>query len=42
GGHKCVVIDPPLKKTNPELYDSFIKFSKANKLRICKENSDGE
>ncbi|MBW5802380.1 DUF3579 domain-containing protein [Coxiella endosymbiont of Ornithodoros amblus] len=41
-GHKCVVIDPHLKQSNPKLYDSIIKFAKANKLRICKEDSDGE
>ena len=37
GGHKCVVIDPNLKQSNPDLYESIMKFAKANKLRICNE-----
>ena len=40
--YKCVVINPNLKRSNPELYNSVIKFVETNKLRICKENSGGE
>jgi hypothetical protein len=36
-GHKCVVLDPNLKKSNPDLYASIMKFAKANKLKICDE-----
>lgn len=39
-GHKCVVIDPNLKQSNPDLYESIIKFAKTNNLRICKEDDD--
>ncbi|MFW0097130.1 MAG: DUF3579 domain-containing protein [Coxiella endosymbiont of Haemaphysalis qinghaiensis] len=39
-GHKCVIVDPNLKQFNPELYESIIKFAKANNLRICKEDFD--
>ena len=39
-GHKCVIVDPNLKQSNPELYESIIKFAKTNNLRICKEDSD--
>ena len=39
-GHKCVVIDPYLKQSNPELYKSIIKFARANNLRICNEDLD--
>ena len=39
-GHKCVVLDPKLKDSNPELYDSILEFAKNNNLQICKDNSD--
>lgn len=39
-GHKCVVIDPYLKQSNPELYNSIIKFARSNNLRICNEDLD--
>ena len=41
-GHKCVVLDPNLKQSNPDLYDSIMKFAKTNKLKICGEKSDAE
>lgn len=34
-GHKCVVLDPKLKQSNPELYQSILEFAKNNKLKIC-------
>lgn len=37
-GHQCVVLDPRLKETDPQLYDSILEFAKANHLKICKEN----
>lgn len=37
-GHKCVILDPQLKKTNPQLYDSILDFAKKNNLRICNED----
>lgn len=40
GGHKCVVLDPNLKQSNPALYDSIMQFSKDNNLKICKEEND--
>lgn len=40
GGYKCVVIDLSLKESNPELYESIIKFARANNLRICNEDID--
>ena len=40
--YKCVDVDPNLKKSDPKLYDSIIKFAKANKLRICKKDSGGK
>jgi hypothetical protein len=37
-GYKCVVLDPALKETNPELYQSILNFAKENKLKICSED----
>lgn len=39
-GHKCVVLDPNLKQSNPDLYESIMKFAKANKLKICDEDTE--
>ncbi len=36
-GNKCVILDPILKQTNPELYESLLAFAKANHLKICRE-----
>ncbi len=36
-GYKCVLIDPTLKESNPNLYKSILDFAKKNKLKICKE-----
>ncbi len=40
GGHKCVILDPHLQETNPELFNSIMKFAKENKLRICDEDEE--
>ncbi len=34
-GNKCVVLDPQLEESNPELYKSILEFAKNNKLKIC-------
>lgn len=41
-GHQCVVLDPSLKETNPELYESILEFAKANHLKICKESGQSD
>lgn len=41
-GHKCVVLDPKLKETNPALYQSILAFAQANKLKICKEDDQDD
>lgn len=38
-GYKCVVLDPKLKETSPEMYQSILDFAKKNKLKICGEES---
>jgi hypothetical protein len=40
--HKCVAIDPELKQTNPELYQSLLDFAKSNHLKICQEDEESE
>src|SRR3990167_7572807 len=39
-GHQCVILDPNLKQSNPELYESILQFAKSNHLRICNENEN--
>tara|TARA_B110000879_G_C11003858_1_gene444131 strand:+ start:591 stop:887 length:297 start_codon:yes stop_codon:yes gene_type:complete len=34
-GNQCVLLDPSLKQTNPDLYDSILSFAKHNQLNIC-------
>jgi len=36
-GNRCVMLDPALKKSNPELYESILSFAKTNHLRICND-----
>ena len=37
-GNKCVMLDPELKETNPELYKYLLDFAKKNKLKLCKDD----
>ncbi len=39
-GYKCVVLDPKLKESSPELYQSILEFAKSNQLKICDESED--
>lgn len=39
-GHRCVVLDPKLKESNPELYQSILQFAKSNQLKICREEEE--
>lgn len=41
-GYKCVALDPSLKETNPDLYQSILNFAKSNNLKICSEEDEGE
>jgi sugar/nucleoside kinase (ribokinase family) len=38
-GYKCVLLDPMLKESSPEVYQSIIEFARANNLKICDENT---
>lgn len=39
-GYNCVVLDPKLKQSNPQVYQSIMDFAKANNLRICGETEE--
>lgn len=39
-GEKCVVLDPALKETNPEMYQSIMEFVKDNKLKTHEEEEE--
>lgn len=39
-GAKCVVLDPSLKETNPEMYKSIMEFVKENKLKTHEEDEE--
>jgi hypothetical protein len=36
-GYHCVLLDPKLKESSPQLYQSILDFAKNNNLRICGE-----
>jgi hypothetical protein len=36
-GYQCVLLDPKLKESSPQLYQSIIDFANANNLKICGE-----
>ncbi len=36
-GYKCVLLDPKLKDSSPQVYQSILDFAKANNLKICGE-----
>lgn len=37
-GYKCVLLDPKLKESSPQVYQAIMDFAKANNLKICDEN----
>lgn len=36
-GYKCVLLDPKLKESSPQVYQAIMDFAKANNLKICKD-----
>jgi hypothetical protein len=36
-GYKCVLLDPKLKESSPQIYQSILDFARANQLNICDE-----
>ena len=39
-GYKCVLLDPKLKESSPQVYQSILDFAKANQLKICGEKEE--
>lgn len=37
-GYKCVLLDPKLKESSPQVYQAILDFAKANHLKICDES----
>ncbi|EDP47048.1 DUF3579 domain-containing protein [Rickettsiella grylli] len=40
--NKCLVLDPKLKKTNPDIFDCIMKFAGENRLKIHPFYSESE
>ena len=36
-GYKCILLDPKLKESSPQIYQSILDFAKENHLKICGE-----
>lgn len=36
-GYKCILLDPKLRESSPEIYQSILDFAKENHLKICGE-----
>lgn len=39
---KCLVLDPRLKETNPDVFDCIMKFAGENRLKIHESYEDAE
>lgn len=39
-GYKCILLDPKLKESSPQIYQSILDFAKANHLKICGEDEE--
>lgn len=37
-GYKCILLDPKLKESSPQVYQAILDFAKANHLKICDED----
>jgi len=37
-GQKCLLLDPELKKSNPELYEAIMTFAQNNKLKMREDD----
>ena len=41
-GYKCVILDPSLKESSPQVYQSIMEFARRNQLKICGESHNEE
>lgn len=39
-GYKCVLLDPKLKHTSPQVYQAILDFARQNNLKICNEEDN--
>jgi hypothetical protein len=39
-GFKCIVLDPKLQESCPQIYQSILDFAKSNQLKICGEEEN--
>lgn len=39
-GYKCVLLDPKLKESSPQMYQAILDFAKSNNLKICSEDDE--
>lgn len=39
-GFKCILLDPKLKESSPQIYQSILDFAKENQLKICGDQED--
>lgn len=39
-GYKCVLLDPKLKESSPQVYQAILDFAKTNHLKICGEEDE--
>lgn len=37
-GYKCLLLDPKLKETSPDVFEAILDFARTNNLKICDEN----
>ena len=37
-GYKCVLLDPKLKESSPQVYQAILDFAEANHLKICSDD----
>lgn len=37
-GYKCVLLDPKLKESSPQVYQAILAFARENNLRICNDD----
>lgn len=37
-GYKCIMLDPTLKESSPQIYQAILDFAKENNLKICGED----
>lgn len=39
-GYKCILLDPKLKESSPQVYQAILDFAKNNHLNICNDEEN--